>query len=192
VTDADATTDIIQNTKRTEEGPRPVNPTLPLARCSGCEKQPSRYIRDLQSGEFTTGSEHEKIPKGMHIRVLNEEISGLAMLTTMGTEGGLEPRNLAEAKRGPDWLRWKEGMEEELSALQEYKTWEIVDDPKNVNIVGCRWTYVLKKDSSGNITRYKACLVMQGFSQVLGIDFFDTYAPVAKMATIRTVLAFAA
>ena len=51
---------------------------------------------------------------------------------------------------------------------------------------------MLKKDLSSNITRYKACLVMQGFSQVPGIDFFDTYAPVAKMATIRTVLAFAA
>jgi hypothetical protein len=51
---------------------------------------------------------------------------------------------------------------------------------------------MLKKDLSGNITCYKACLVAQGFSQVPGIDFFDTYAPVAKMATIRTVLAFAA
>jgi hypothetical protein len=103
---------------------------LPLARRSGREKQPSRYICDLQSGEFTTRSEHEKIPKGMHVLVLNEEISGLAMLTMMGTKGGLEQRNLAEAKCGPDWLRWKEGMEEELSTLQEYKTWEIVDDPK--------------------------------------------------------------
>ena len=51
---------------------------------------------------------------------------------------------------------------------------------------------MLKKDSSGNIVRYKARLVAQGFSQVPGVDFFDTYAPVAKMATIRTVLAFAA
>ena len=83
-------------------------------------------------------------------------------------------------------------MEEELSALQAYKTWEIVDAPKNTNIVGCRWTFVLKRDSSGNITQYKARLVAQGFSQVPGVDFFDTYAPVAKMATIRTTLAFAA
>ena len=114
------------------------------------------------------------------------------MLTMMGTEGGLEPRNLAEAKHGPDWLRWKEEMEEELNALQEYKTWEIVDDLKNVNIVRCRWTYMLKKDSSSNITHYKAHQVAQGFSQVPGIDFFDTYAPVTKMATIRTVPAFTA
>jgi hypothetical protein len=138
------------------------------------------------------GSNTEKIPKGIQLPTLDEDISGLAMLTMMGTEGGLEPRNLAEAKRGPDWLRWKEGMEEELSALEAYKTWEIVDNPKNVNIVGCRWTFVLKKDSSGNITCYKACLVTPGYSQVPGIDFFNTYAPVAKMATIRTTLTFAA
>ena len=83
-----------------------------------------------------TGSD-EKIPKGICIPDLDKEISGLAMLTTMGTKGGLELRNLAEAKCGPDWLRWREGMEEELNALKEYTTWEIVDDPKNINIVGC-------------------------------------------------------
>ena len=139
-----------------------------------------------------TGLENEEIPKGIRILVLNEEISGLAMLTMMGTEGGLELRNLAEAKRGPDWLRWKEGMKEELNVLKEYKTWEIVNNLKNTNIVGCRWTYMLKKDLSSNIICYKARLIVQGFSQVPGIDFFDTYTPVAKMATIRTVLAFAA
>ena len=138
------------------------------------------------------GSNTEKIPKGIQLPTLDEDISGLVMLTMMGTEGGLELRNLVEAKWGPDWLRWKEGMEEELSALEAYKTWEIMDDPKNVNIIRCRWTFVLKKDLSGNISHYKAPLVVQGYSQVPGIDFFDRYAPVAKMATIRMTLAFAA
>jgi hypothetical protein len=191
LTDVEAT-DTLQNAGQAEEMPKPVNPTLPTARHSERKKEPSRYIRDLQSGEFTTGSNTEKIPKGIQLPTLDEDISGLAMLTMMGTEGGLEPRNLVEAKWGPDWLRWKEGMEEELSALEAYKTWEIMDDPKNINIVGCRWTFVLKKDSSGNITRYKARLVAQGYSQVPGIDFFDTYTPVTKMVTIHMTLTFAA
>ena len=154
LTDAEATIDNIQSNECMEVL-KPVNPTLPLARHSERNKKPSQYICDLQSGEFVTGSD-EKIPKGIRVPDLDEEISGLAMLTMMGTEGGLEPRNLAEAKCGPDWLRWREGMEEELNALKEYTTWEIVDDLKNANIVSCRWTYVLKKDSSGNIIRYKA------------------------------------
>jgi hypothetical protein len=59
-------------------------------------------------------------------------------------------------------------------------------------VVGCRWVYALKRDAAGNIIRYKACLVAQGFSQVPGVDFFDTYAPVAKLALIRTALAYGA
>jgi hypothetical protein len=68
----------------------------------------------------------------------------------------------------------------------------LVDAPKGSNIIGCRWVYAIKRDAAGNIVRYKARLVAQGFSQVSGVDFFDTYAPVAKMASIRTVLALSA
>ena len=82
-------------------------------------------------------------------------------------------------------------MDEEMEVLKMHKTWEVVDTPKGVNIVGCQWTYVVKWDVLGNIAQYKARLVAQGFSQVQGVNFFNTYAPVAKMATIQTVLALA-
>ena len=61
-----------------------------------------------------------------------------------------------------------------------------------VNIVGSKWVFRAKKDAAGNVIRYKARLVAQGFSQVPGVDYFDTFAPVARLASIRTVLAFAA
>jgi len=169
----------------------PENHTMPALRRSSRIKKPSQYVKDLQSGEFVTGSD-EKFPTGLQVPELEEPISGLAMATAMGEASGLEPRSLAEAKKRPDWLRWKEAMDEELVALQAHKTWEIIDAPKGSNIVGCRWVYAVKKDAAGNVVRYKARLVAQGFSQVPGVDFFDTYAPVAKMATIRTVLALAA
>jgi hypothetical protein len=123
---------------------------------------------------------------------LGKEVTGLVMLAAMSNACGLEPQSLNEAMKSPDWPRWKEAMDEELGALEAHKTWDIVDKPRNTNIVGCRWTFVMKKDAAGNIVRYKACLVAQGFSQVEGVDFFDTYAPVAKMATIQSVLALAA
>ena len=69
---------------------------------------------------------------------------------------GLEPRSINEAMKSPDWPRWKEAMDEEMEVLKSYKTWEVVDIPKGVNVVGCRWTYVVKQDVSGNIAQYKA------------------------------------
>jgi hypothetical protein len=145
----------------------------------------------LTSGDFTTGSDKEKFPTGLQVPEL-EEVTGLAMLAAMSNACGLEPRSLNEAKKSPDWPRWKEAMDEELVALEAHHTWEVVNKPKNVNIVGCQWTFIVKKDAARNIVRYKARLVTQGFLQVQGINFFDTYVPVAKMATIRMVLALAA
>ena len=168
----------------------PENTTMPEIRRSTRSKQLSQYVKDLVSGEFTTGSK-ERFPKGLQVPEIEEEITGLAMLARMSEACGLEPRSLNEAMKSPDWPRWKEAMDEELEALKAYKSWEVVDTPKGVNIVGCRWTFVVKCDATGNIVRYKARLVAQGFSQVQGVGFFDTYAPVAKMATIRTVLALA-
>ena len=61
-----------------------------------------------------------------------------------------------------------------------------------MNVVGSKWVFRVKKNSSGEVVRYKARLVAQGFSQVPGVDYFDTYAPVAKLASICPVLMLAA
>ena len=132
-----------------------------------------------------------QVPDGT-VPELNENVSGLALAAAISDVEGLEPASLAEAKRRPDWLRWKDAMDEEMKALEAYKTWELDDLPPGANLVGCRWVYALKKDAAGHIIRYKARLVAQGFSQIPGIDYFDTYAPVAKMASIRTFLALSA
>ena len=58
--------------------------------------------------------------------------------------------------------------------------------------MGSKWVFKVKKDASGNVVRYKACLVAQGFSQVPSVDYFDTFAPVARLASICAVLAIAA
>ena len=104
----------------------------------------------------------------------------------------LEPGNLREAKGRVDWELWKKAMEEELTMLNNAGTWELIDPPTGVNIVGLKWVFKAKKDAAGNVICYKARLVAQGFSQVPGVDYFDTFAPVAKLASIRAVLAIAA
>ena len=68
----------------------------------------------------------------------------------------------------------------------------MVNVPKDANVVGSKWVFKAKKDTSGNMVRYKARLVAQGFSQVPGVNYFDTFAPITRLASIRTVLAFTA
>ena len=76
--------------------------------------------------------------------------------------------------------------------LKEARTWRLVDAPEGVNLVGSKWVFRAKKDAAGSVVCHKARLVAQGFSQVPGVDYFNTYAPVAQLASIRTVLVFAA
>ena len=64
--------------------------------------------------------------------------------------------------------------------------------PPDKNIVSCKWVYRLKRRADGTTDKYKACLVARGFSQIYGVDYLDTYSPVAKLASFWTILALAA
>ena len=119
-------------------------------------------------------------------------VEELLMAAETSEVEALEPRTLTEAKRRPDWPLWEKAINEELETLRKAGTWELTNPPPDANIVGSKWVFHAKKDAAGNVIRYKARLVAQGFSQVPGVDYFDTFAPVAKLAAIRSVLAMAA
>ena len=72
-----------------------------------------------------------------------------------------------------------------------YGTWDLINPPEDTNIVGSRWTFRVKHDNLGQINRYKARLVAQGFSQIPGIDFHETYSPTIRLTSIWFILAFA-
>ncbi len=76
--------------------------------------------------------------------------------------------------------------------LDQLGTWELVERPASINVIGCRWVFKLKRNALNEIIKWKARLVAQGFSQVPGLDYMDTYAPVAKLASLRFLLALAA
>lgn len=84
-----------------------------------------------------------------------------------------------------------DAMQVELDALNANGTWEVTDLPNGKNCVGSKWVYKIKRNSNGTVERYKARLVAKGYTQMEGLDYEDTFAPVVKMQTIRTVLAVA-
>ncbi|KAF3621796.1 hypothetical protein FXO38_31667 [Capsicum annuum] len=86
---------------------------------------------------------------------------------------------------------WEDAMNEELAALEENDTWDMVDRLTNATITGSRWVYSVKMKADGSLDRYKARLVAQGYKQEYGIDYAETFDPVAKMTTVRILLALA-
>ena len=82
-------------------------------------------------------------------------------------------------------------MEEELSHIKKNDTWELVPRPKDKNVIGTKWVFINKLDENGQVTQNKAKLVCKGYAQIEGIDFEETFAPMARMEALRTILAYA-
>ena len=110
-------------------------------------------------------------------------IDKYAMLAEMSDKEAFEPRSLTEAKCCPDWPLWEKAIEEELETLRIAGTWELTQAPPEANIVRSKWVFWAKKDATGNVIYYKVRLVAQGFSQVPGVNYFNTFAPVDTLSS---------
>ncbi|KAL5563671.1 hypothetical protein UlMin_033418 [Ulmus minor] len=99
-----------------------------------------------------------------------------------------EPYTLKQALKDPNWIQ---AMDLEIAALHRNQTWDLVEQPSDVNLIGCKWVYKLKHRPDGSIERYKARLVAKGYNQTHGLDYFKTFSPVVKAATIRIILTVA-
>lgn len=101
------------------------------------------------------------------------------------------PAPVKEAMARPETLLWREAMQDELRSLAEKDAWELIDLPPGAKLTGSRWVFDLKRDAAGNVVRYKAQLVVPGFTQKPGVDYDEVWAPTSSMATVRAVLAIA-
>jgi hypothetical protein len=99
----------------------------------------------------------------------------------------IEPHRVEDALKDSDWVLV---MQEELNNFMRNEVWHLVPCP-NQNVVGTKWVFRNKQDEHGVVTRNKARLVAKGYSQVEGLDFGETYAPIARLESIRILLAYA-
>jgi hypothetical protein len=99
-----------------------------------------------------------------------------------------KPRDVGHALSDSSWVN---AMHEELENFERNQVWTLIDPPRDVNVIGTKWVFKNKQGKDGEVVRNKAHLVAQGYSQAEGLDFGETFAPVARLETIRILLAFA-
>lgn len=129
-------------------------------------------------------------PKPNQIHKISETVTSpkfFCFMTKLSEEH--DPTHFRDAVKHP---KWKQAMDDELEALESNNTWEMCDLPNGKNPIGCKWLYRTKYNPDGTIERAKARLVVLGNRQKYGTDYLETFAPVAKMATVRSLLAVAA
>ena len=100
----------------------------------------------------------------------------------------IEPNSIDSALNDENWFM---AMQEELNQFERNNVWSLAPRPKDYPVIGTKWIFKNKYDESGNIIRNKARLVAKGYNQIEGVDFDETFAPVARLESIRILLAFA-
>lgn len=87
---------------------------------------------------------------------------------------------------------WRNAMMDEIKSIEKNETWSLVELPKGAKTVGVKWVYRTKSNEHGDLVKHKARLVTKGYSQRYGIDYLEVYFPVARIETVRTIVALAA
>ncbi|KAK8708192.1 hypothetical protein V6N13_059237 [Hibiscus sabdariffa] len=103
-----------------------------------------------------------------------------------------EPKTYQEAVASPDSEKWLEAMRSEMDSMSENQVWTLVEPPEGIKPIGCKWVFKKKTDMDGNVQTYKGRLVAKGFRQIHGVDYDETFSPVAMIKSIRILLAVAA
>ena len=157
----------------------------------GSKEKPSSSKRVLETihensqDEDTDGEVEPRRSK----RARTEKSFGPDFLTYM-LEG--EPQTYKKAVNSTESLMWKEAIKSEIDSILYNHTWELVDLPSGCKPLSSKWIFKRKRKVDGSIDKYKARLMIKGYRQTEGLDYFDTYSSVTRINSIRMVLAIAA
>ncbi|GJW63596.1 zinc finger, CCHC-type containing protein [Tanacetum coccineum] len=151
----------------------PVNDTVPFDTFDDTPARGTRLLQDI----------YQRAPRMTEEEVQDQyQQAGLLLLNE-------EPTTFLEATKETQWM---EAMRAEIDSIEKNQTWTLTRLPPNQKVIGLKWVFKLKRDASGTVTKHKARLVAKGCVQQQGVDFEDAFAPVARMESIRLILALAA
>ena len=146
---------------------------------------PGSYGVDIALGKSTSViNAHSDI--GLQEYALYAGLEDIMAAALHDAEG--DPKLLQEAQSCADWPSWKAVMDHKMEMLEKVVTWKQVVCLPGKNVIGCKWVFRIKCKANGSIKKYKAWLVTCGFMQIHGVDYFETYSPVAKLASFRLIL----
>jgi hypothetical protein len=154
----------------------------------------SRVEREIISEPGAPSHIQKAHPPQQIIGNLNERVTCSSMLAHLSCFSNtlfvalFEPRDVGHAFSDSSWVNV---MHEELENFERNQVWILVDPPRDVNVIGTKWVFKNKQGEDGEVVRNKARLVAQGYSQVEGLDFRETFAPVARLEAVRILLALA-
>ncbi|RVW83133.1 F-actin-capping protein subunit alpha [Vitis vinifera] len=189
-------------TKKRGECREDGNPSYTPATDNESKQAPLEVSNQFQSQESTT-SVPANCPLQVYSRknkqAVNQGMSSLFPKHSKSFEPGYKifvanlsnetiSKNVEEALKDP---KWKEAINEEIKALWKNNTWEVANLPKGKNTVGCKWVFTIKYKSDDTIERYKSRLVAKEYTQSYGIDYQETFAPVAKINFVLVLLSVA-
>ncbi|KAK3124877.1 hypothetical protein QOZ80_7BG0595270 [Eleusine coracana subsp. coracana] len=185
-----------QPTSPSTPAPTPTPPGTSTPTPAHVEQSPVEFATPLSRDEERIDAYHDGEPlryRTMEDILGDQPVSGPA-LRDLEAQLHLacdddEPRSFAEAKRDGTW---RAAMQSKKDAVAENRTWELADLPRGQRAITLKWVFKLKRDEAGAIVKHKARLVARGFVQQEGIDFDDAFAPVARMESVRLLLALAA
>ncbi|CAL2253623.1 unnamed protein product [Prunus armeniaca] len=164
-TDMDRTTDELENQDQVTSDDTQVESGIPLA---------------TEGGESSSHPQYDDTP--LRYRNLSEIYERYHVCI-------IEPECFDEAAKDEAWSK---AMENEINMIEKNQTWELVNRPFDKPVIGEKWVYKTKLNLDGSIQKNKARLVAKGYAQKPGIDYNETFAPVARLDTIRTLIALAA
>ncbi|KAI3494512.1 hypothetical protein L1887_40761 [Cichorium endivia] len=162
------------------EGPPDFDPNYPPLDKWTRNHPPSLVIGDVRDKVLTRAQLQQR-------QLDLDKTSELCMFNVFISK--VERENVKDAFDHPDWI---EAMQMELEEFERNKVWRLIPKPANASIVGLKWVYRNKLDTKGNVVRNKARLVVKGYCQQEGIDYEETFAPVARLESVRIFLAYAA
>ena len=145
--------------------------------------KPPAYLIDFQCNKANTA----KYPTNEHIS--HQKLQPHYHQFISNVNSIYEPKIFHQAIKISEW---QQAMKEELNAMENNNTWTVQPLPSGKQPISCRWIYKVKYNPDGTVSRYKARLVAQGFTQQTDIDYLETFSLVAKLTTVRVLLSIAA